>query len=286
MAASRTSSGNPARTLALLWRAHGEDDGGAAGHGHGPGARRRGPRPRLSVDAVVEAAISIADDEGLDAVTIRAVAERLGSSPMTLYTYVPGKAELLDLMLDALYVAMPRRSWSRRQGWRARLRAIAQANRALFEAHPWAARVSTARPPLGPGLMAKYEHELGALDGLGLSAVEMDAALGFLIAFVQSAAVAAQDAARTTAESGDDASWWAEVAPLLERLVDSAAYPLAGRVGSAVGAELGGPFDPEHAYAFGLERVLDGLGALVERPRSAAAQRPAPKGRRRGFRAS
>ena len=258
MAASRTSSGNSARTLGLLWR--GNDEAVEAR------LPRRGPRPRLSVDALVEAAIAIADHDGLDAVKMRAVADRVGSSPMTLYTYVPGKAELLDLMLDALYVAMPRAPWSRRQGWPARLRVVAEANRALFEAHPWAARVSTARPPLGPGLMAKYEHELAALEGLGLGAVEMDAALGFLLAFVQGSAVAVQDAASTNAESGDDAIWWAEVAPLLERLVDPAAYPLASRVGSAVGAELGAAFDPEYAYAFGLERVLDGLGALIERP--------------------
>ena len=252
----RTSSGDPARTLALLWRGHG---GGEAD------PPRRGPRPRLTVDAVVEAAVAIADESGLDAVTMRAVADRVGSSPMTLYTYVPGKAELLDLMLDALYVAMPRAPWSPRQDWRARLRAVARANRVLFEAHPWAARVSTARPPLGPGLMAKYEYELAALDGLGLSAVEMDASLGFLLAFVQSAAIAAQDVAGATAESGDDANWWVEVAPLLERFVDSDAYPRASRVGTAVGTEQGTAFDPEHAYAFGLERVLDGLGALVGR---------------------
>jgi hypothetical protein len=95
----------------------------------------------------------------------------------------------------------------------------------------------------------------------------MDAALGFLLAFLQGAAVAAQDAAAAIAESGDDASWWAEVGPLLERVVDSAAYPLASSVGSTVGAELGAAFDPDHAYAFGLERVLDGVGALVDRRR-------------------
>ncbi len=262
MTASRTSQGNVARTLELLWRDRGEPRA----------APRRGPRPRLTVDAVVEAAIAIADDRGLDAVTMRAIAERVGSSPMTLYTYVPGKAELLDLMLDALYLDMARAPWSPRQGWRTRLRAVADVNRALLEAHPWAARVSTARPPLGPGLMAKYEHELGALDGLGLSAGEMDAALGFLLGFVQAAVVAAQDAAASTAGAGDDATWWAEAAPVLERLVDPAAYPLAARVGSVVGAEQGGPFDPERAYAFGLERLLDGLGALIERPPGPAAQ--------------
>ena len=144
---------------------------------------RRGPRPRHSVDDVVDAAIAIADADGLDAVTMRAVAERLGTSPMSLYTYIPGKAELLDLMLDALYLAMARKPF--RLQWRARLRAVAEANRELYARHPWAARISTARPPLGPGLMAKYEYELAAFDGLGLSDIEMDAALTFLLAFVQ-----------------------------------------------------------------------------------------------------
>ena len=69
---------------------------------------RRGRGPRRSVADVVEAALALADADGLEAVTMRAVAERLGTSPMSLYTYVPGKAELLDLMLDALYLAMPR----------------------------------------------------------------------------------------------------------------------------------------------------------------------------------
>ena len=110
------------------------------------------------------------DESGLDALTMRAVAERLGVSAMTNYTYVPGKAELLDLMLDALWLAMPREAGPT-------VRSVADANRALYEAHPWAARVTTARPPLGPGLLAKYEHELGAFDSLGLSDVDMDAAL-------------------------------------------------------------------------------------------------------------
>ncbi len=235
-----------ARTLTLLWR-----------EAEPP---RRGPRPRHSVDDVVDAAIAIADADGLDAVTMRAVAERLGTSPMSLYTYVPGKAELLDLMLDALYLAMGRKPF--RLQWRARLRTVAEANRELYARHPWAARISTARPPLGPGLMAKYEYELAAFDGLGLSDVEMDAALTFLLAFVQGNAVAAQEHADAP---GTDAEWWATAGPLLARVVDPERYPLASRVGSAAGAAQGGAYDAEHAYAFGLERVLDGIAALIDR---------------------
>ena len=242
----RTGSGDPARTLALLWRQAEPEP-------------RRGPRPRLSVDAVVAVAIAHADAEGLEAVTIRALAERLGVSAMTIYTYLPGKAELLDLMVDAVYAAMPRAPWPRRQRWRARVRAVADANRALFDAHPWAARVSTARPPLGPGLMEKYEHELGALDGLGLSDIEMDAALTFMLGFVQAAAVAAQD----QADAGSDEQWWEQAGPLLAKLVDPSRYPLASRVGTAAGAAQGGAYDAASAYRFGLERVLDGLAVLV-----------------------
>ena len=194
---------------------------------------------------------------------MRAIAARLGTSPMTIYTHVPGKAELLDLMLDAAYAAMPRPPWPPRRRWRRRLRAVAAANRDLYEAHPWAARVSTARPPLGPGQLAKYEHELGALDGAGLGDVEMDAALTYLLAFVQAAAVAAQDAAAGSAAESD-ATWWAEAGPLLARVAGPERYPLASRVGSAAGAAQGAAYDPDAAYAFGLERVLDGLGALID----------------------
>jgi AcrR family transcriptional regulator len=256
MASDRTSQGDPAKTLALLWRNHGDADAAPA---------RKGPRPRLSVDAVVMAAISLADEAGLGAVTMRAVADRLSISPMSLYTYVPGKGELLDLMVDSLYLAMPRPSLPPAGRWRESVRAVADQNRALLQGHPWVAQVATSRPPLGPGMLAKYEYELGAFDELGLSDVEMDAALTYLLTFVEAAAVAAREAAGQAGDSGvDDSGWWEEVAPILERFVTAEAYPLASRVGTAAGVEQGAAYDPDRAYAFGVERVLDGLAALIE----------------------
>jgi AcrR family transcriptional regulator len=223
------------------------------------------PRRGLDTGQVVAAAVAIADADGLDAVTMRRVASTLGVAPMTLYAYVPGKAELLDLMLDAAYARMPRTDTAGRP-WRERLTAVADENRALFDAHPWAVSVSTLRPPLGPGLMAKYEHELAALDGLGLSDVEMDDCLTYLLTFTQASARAAIDARTGRRESAmDDAEWWAAVGPLLDRVLDPAAYPLAGRVGAAAGEAHGSALDPDHAYRFGLQRVLDGLAPLVER---------------------
>ena len=256
----RTSAGDPARTLELLWRV--------------PATSRRGPRQGLSIDAVVCAATTLADSEGLAAVTMRRVAQVLGVAPMTLYTYVPSKAEMLDLMLDAAYAQMSRTSTAE-QPWRQRVTAIAGENRALFEAHPWAATVSTTRPPLGPGLMAKYEHELSALNGLGLDDVEMDAALTYLLSFVQSCARDAAAARISQQDSAmDDEQWWAANAPMLAKVFDAEAYPTAARVGAAAGAAYGSAYSPEHAYDFGLHRVLDGLAALIESP----ARNPAPNG--------
>ena len=239
----RTGSGDPARTVALLWR--------------DPAVLPRRATPRgLDVDAVVAAATALADREGLAALSMRGVADALGTRAMTLYTYVPGKAELLDLMLDAAYARMPRPALT--GTWRARLRAVADGNRALYAAHPWAADVATLRPPLGPGQLAKYEHELGALDGLGLTDLERDDALSLLLTVVRACA-------RDALAAQDDAGWWEAAGPALARLVPGGAYPLAERVGTAAGEARGAAHDPEVAYAFALDRVLDGLAVLVER---------------------
>jgi AcrR family transcriptional regulator len=251
----RSSAGDPARTLQLLWR-------------DPTAVPRHGPRQGLSIDTVVDTATGLADAESLDAVTMRRLAQVLGVAPMTLYTYVPGKAELLDLMLDAAYARMPRADTSG-QPWRQRLAAIAAENGALFETHPWAATVSTIRPPLGPGQMAKYEHELSAFGGLGLDDVTVDDCLTYLLSFVQACARAAADARDIQRDSAvDDGQWWAANAPLLARVFDEDAYPTAARVGAAAGAAHGSAYSPGHAYDFGLQRVLDGLAALIDsRPR-------------------
>jgi hypothetical protein len=62
----------------------------------------------------------------------------------------------------------------------------------------------------------------------------------------------------------DDQQWWAANAPLLAGIIDARAYPLAARVGSAAGAAHGSAYDPDHAYRFGLDRVLDGLAAIID----------------------
>jgi hypothetical protein len=183
---------------------------------------------------------------------------------MTLYTYVPGRGELLDLMLDAVYAQMPE---SRHEGggWRDRVRALAEANRALFERHPWVAGVDTMRPGLGPGAVGKYDRELRAFDGRGLDDVTMDAALAWVLAFVQGWARTALAAVRIQRDSAlTEEEWWADAAPILAQVMTPEAYPLAVRVGRAAGEAHGAAWEAGHAFDFGLERVLDGLAPLLE----------------------
>ena len=253
MSTDRTGSGEPSATLALLW--------GSAG----APARRKGPARSVTVAQIVDAALSLVDADGLTALTMRAVADRVGVSTMSVYTYVPGKPELLDLMVDTLYMRMQRPVW-RGETWRERLRSVAQANRVLLMEHPWMTEVAAlSRPPLGPGLMAKYEHELAAFDGTALSDVDIDSALTFVLAFVQSHCRAAHDARRATTDSVmSDADWWAANQPILERALDPSAYPRATRIGSAAGEAQDAVWSEERAWSFGLGRVLDGLAALIE----------------------
>ncbi|WP_433601033.1 TetR/AcrR family transcriptional regulator C-terminal domain-containing protein [Nocardia sp. CA-135953] len=246
----RSSAGDPVRTLELLWRV--------------PAASVRGPKQRSSVDAVVAAAIDIADADGIGALTMRAVAAKLGLTPMATYTYVPGKAELVDLMIDAVYREMSRADLTDLP-WRDRVTTIAAENRAMLVSHPWVAYLPTTRPPLGPGVAAKYEHELRAFDGLGLDDLEMDAAVTYVLGFVTSVARIAIDTERAATESAmSDRQWWERAAPLLAQFFDAERYPLAARVGAVAGQAHDSAYSADHAYEFGLVRVLDGLAQLIE----------------------
>jgi hypothetical protein len=165
-------------------------------------------------------------------------------------------------MVDTVFRELPLPDLTGRP-WRARIEAVARDNRAVLDRHPWMAQVSAVRPPVGPGVLAKYDHELRAFEGLGLSDVEMDLALSNVLAFVQASARVAAEVRASQAAMADE-QWWAEVAPLLEKVFDPDRYPIAARVGQAAGEEYNAAYSPDRAYEFGLARLLDGLGALIE----------------------
>jgi AcrR family transcriptional regulator len=246
MTTEYSGSGDPARSLALLWR-----------------TPERPGRKGLSVDRIVRAAIEVADAEGLAALSMRRVADRLGVGTMSLYTYVPGKAELIDVMLDTVYGELPAPG-EVAGGWRAELELLARANWALYRRHPWMLHVAVSRPVLGPNAMAKYELELRAVDGIGLTEVEMDSVVSLVAGHVEGAARRAVEAAAAEQRTGmTDQQWWSAHAPLLSQLVDRDRFPTAARVGTAAGEAHGAAYDPDHAFEFGLQRVLDGIEVLV-----------------------
>ncbi|WP_216215408.1 TetR/AcrR family transcriptional regulator [Amycolatopsis aidingensis] len=249
MTTEYSGAGDPARSLALLWRTQER-------------VSRKG-KPELSVDRIVRAAIDLADADGLATLSMRRVADQLGVGTMSLYTYVPGKAELLDVMLDTVYGELDFAERSE-VGWRARLEAAARANRALYHRHPWMLQVATSRPLLGPNYSAKYEYELRAVDGIGLSDLEMDSVVTLVNGFVHGAVRGEVEAAQVRRRSGmTDEQWWNAHAPFLNRMMDPGRFPVGARVGAAAGAEYGAAYDPEQAFEFGLLRVLDGIEMFV-----------------------
>ncbi|MCA9880862.1 MAG: TetR/AcrR family transcriptional regulator C-terminal domain-containing protein [Thermomicrobiales bacterium] len=245
-----------ARTLALLWGSH-----------------TRPGRSGLTLAAIIEAAVTIADAEGLHAVSMRRVAERLQVGAMSLYTHVWSKRELTDLMVDTvageLYadVDEPGRQPG---GWRGALQFIARRNWELFDRHPWLLQLSQARPVMGPHVSRNYEAELRPLDGIGLSDIEMDDTLALVLSHVSSTARTRLLQRSDQAESGQsDLEWWVTTAPLLEAAMSGQHFPVAARVGQAAGVAHQAVTDPDHALAFGLARILDGVEALIASRQSA-----------------
>lgn len=246
-----------ARTMALLW---GEE-------------RRptRGPKPTLSVDQLVGTAIALADAEGLGQLSMRRVAEELGVGTMSLYTYVRRKDELLVLMLDRVLgeIAPPGEDVT---GWRARLEHHARQQWDLYQRHPWVLQAAGPRALLGPNETAAYELALRALDGVGLTGRQVVAVVALLGGYVRGAAQEAAAAALTEQRTGmSDEAWWEVMEPLLDRYYDPDRFPTLTRL-SAEGAfaPLEEPADTSYylanslaTFEFGLQRVLDGVAALI-----------------------
>ena len=161
---------------------------------------RRGPRPGLSLDAIVEAAISLADAEGLDAVSMARVAEKLGFTTMSLYRYVTTKDELLQLMWNASALGAEQLVLEG-QGWRLRLRKWAIVQRAMIDQHRWITQMPMAAPPLAPNSLTFVERGLETLDETGLADADKLRVIGLLSSYTLSEARMAHDAARASAQA-------------------------------------------------------------------------------------
>jgi AcrR family transcriptional regulator len=234
---------------------------------------QHGPRRGLSVDAIVETAVRIGDTEGLDAVSMARVANELGFTPMSLYRYVTNKDELLQLMWNASALGAEDLVLKGR-GWRAKLRMWAMVQREMIDRHPWITQMPMAAPPLAPNSLTFVERGLESLDNTALSDADKLRVIGLLSSYTLSEARMAHDAARA-AQAGEaaapDAHPWSFEA-LLRELVDEQTYPHLYRIAwsEAIGNNPSG-FDEQAEFAFGIDRILDGVQVLIDggRPRSA-----------------
>ena len=254
------SGGGPAgRTLALLWRNHHER----------PQADKPalGRRPTLDLDKVVDAGIALADAKGLAAASMSGVAKQLGAGTMTLYTYVPSKEELLDLMVDQVLGEreLPGPDDPRPNDWRDQIDLYSEQTRAMFGRHPWLSGISTIRPPVGPGMLAAREYLLSACAVLGLSARQTNTAALAITTYIDSAAsleAESEQLERTTGQSHD--AWWHERNDLWETYFDVERHPTMTAIWNANGYGDGTREASDESYRFGLDRLLDGIESLAK----------------------
>lgn len=246
----RTESGLP-RVVAIAWGLQAEPT--------------RGPRRGVSHERIIEAGIEIADAEGIGAVTMARVAEKVGFSTMALYRYVSNKEELLLLMLDA---ATTPAEWPRTPaGWRTATRHWVDLLRRIYADHPWV--LDVPRGPtsvLMPSSMAVADIGLRALAGLRLSEQEQVAFILAISSYVSAFAELERDlAGQEEVVLGPEAI--AELATVVtpERLPALAPLILRGEyVGGAPAPDAGSVNDVEFEFRWGLDRILDGLEQLHE----------------------
>jgi AcrR family transcriptional regulator len=223
--------------------------------------RRRGPQASLTYEHIARAAIDIADVEGIEGVSMRKVAARLGSGTMSLYRYVSTKEELIDLMVDDVCGELiPPTEPS--GDWRRELLAAARRSRSVALRHPWVIAFLLARPALGPNALRLTERAMASVDGLGL---DIDAMLdmtstiqAFVIGVVQ-AELAEQEARRRTGLA--EAEWRMMRAPYLQRVLETGDRSYLHRII----AEAEDFPDRDEVFERRLHIVIEGLARYLER---------------------
>ncbi|MFF4488543.1 TetR/AcrR family transcriptional regulator [Streptomyces sp. NPDC001544] len=212
----------------------------------------RGPRPAYTRADIAAAAVRIADDRGLDAVSMRNVAAELGCGTMSLYNYVPRKEDLYELMVDA--VSAEHELWEPVGDWRADMLRVAHQTRGLLHRHPWMPRLMSPVYGFSPNALRYIEHCLACLDPLEASSgtkIELIAMLNGVVTTYVRNELDTAERVRSLPWSEDEENA-ARIAYLSGRIA-SGAYP---RMAAAFGADPG-PIDLEAVFQRALERVLD-----------------------------
>jgi AcrR family transcriptional regulator len=227
-------------------------------------APRRGPKPALSVEQVVRAAVDLADAEGLPAVSMARVAEALGYSPMALYRYVESKDELLVLMADAAadVLELPPDDDG---DWRAGLAAWTRAQIEGVLARPWFLDLPLTTAQVGPNRLRWIDRAFAILAPLDLTTDEKLQIVGLLAQHVLGEGRVQVETRRAGADP------YADYELVLTRLADPETYPALTEALAAWTPPEARPDASESGVGSGLDILLDGIEAFV-------AQRAAARG--------
>ena len=228
-----------------------------------------GPKPAYSRAKITEAAVRIADAEGLEAATMRRIAAEVGAGVMSLYRYVPSREDLVELMADQVMgeidvTGMPSGDW------RADLTRYAGGLRAMWMRHPWIATVQRSLPSLGPNQLLLVERLMGVLDAF----VSIDENLGLvalLNSYIESTAREEISSARDVRRSGlSESERMARSGPYVDQLVKSGEHPIFTKI---VMEARQPHMSRDDQFRYGLQRVLDciatALPPTAESPMSA-----------------
>jgi AcrR family transcriptional regulator len=233
-------------------------------------APTRGPKPGLSPDDIVQAAMQIADEDGLDAVTMHAVAARLGFTTMAIYRYFPSKETLLDAIVDA-GKGRPPHPTEPRGSWRAEVARWAHAERAMLCARPWLAELPFVAAPHGPNWLSWLEAVTQPLSRTGLPAADIGQMISIIDGYTRGASDTSISLARARARGISEREWAAAVGADIGRAVGDPRFPAFAAVLTAPSD--GRPRTMEESFDFGLQRVLDGIELYVKSVKARSARR-------------
>src|SRR5688572_855277 len=218
--------------------------------------RRRGPRRALTEDEILDAALSLLDEGGPDAASVRGIAARVGVAPNAVYTYFPGKAAVIKALVERLLGEVDHDVFAdRSRPWRDRVEALALDLRAHLSTHPGAVALMIGGPMDGPHALALNEHLLEVLADAGLERTEAARASYLLIVYVFGSI------ALEVADVHEAGPLPPEPDRIATRQVAFSATPVDHFPRSAAAAETMADFISSGQYLWGLRRILDGITA-------------------------
>ncbi len=214
------------------------------------------PRAPLSRERVLAAAVSLADERGLESLTMRELGVRLGVEAMSLYNHVANKDDILDGMVDLVVSEIDLPSGA--TGWREAMRARAISAQAVFSRHPWVSALIDARESSGPARLRYLDWVVGTLRRAGFTLEQAAHAFSLLDSYIYGFG-----RQQLNASGGGDMEP-EQMAEAFLQAIPADEYPYLREM--VVDYALGPGHDENADFAFGLDLILDGLGRLLERP--------------------